>query len=143
MSRGVALCGVAALLAWMVVDWYPEYLEVRRLDARRAAIQRSMDDLQRANRVLVAQIQALDTPRGMELALRDRGYIRQGETSLSAGGPRGRYVPAAEPSRRPKTVAEVVAQWVVRALDGLSGCEAQADSIRRRPLMGTVPDADG
>lgn len=130
-------------MAWMVVDWYPEYLEARRLEARRAAIQHSMDDLRRANRVLVAQIQALDTARGMELALRDRGYVRQGEVSLSVDGPRGRYVPAAEPRRRPRTIAEAVAQWVAQALDGLSGREPQADSVHRRPLAGTVLRADG
>jgi len=141
--RGLALCGVAALLAWMVVDWYPEYQESRRMDARRTAIERSMGDLERANRVLVAQIQALDTTRGMELALRDRGYIRQGEVSLSADGPRGRYVPAAEPSRHPKTVAESVSRWVEHGLNALTGREAQAGEAPKRVLPARLPDVDG
>ncbi len=69
-------------MVWLGTVVRRPYLIASKMEAENRLDERRMTDLKKQNVELRKQIQALDTPQGMEREARRLGYVKQGEALL-------------------------------------------------------------
>ena len=114
-SNGLGL--VAILAAGVVALWlYRPFVEYQRLSREIGALETSITQLERDNAALDETGRALDTPRGMELKLRELGWVRANERVVRSVPSYTRSVSDEAASAGPDDVAGRVSGVVAEAV---------------------------
>jgi cell division protein FtsB len=120
--RSLIALGCAGVFVVTALWLYPPYADYRSVSGQTADLEREMASLQVENTGLESTVAALNTPRGVELKLREQGWVRTNERVVRTVPSPARTAPEAARSgapSEPQDLAGRVASEVALSLRAL------------------------